>query len=40
MYNVSLKVSNTYYFKKFDMFTFVEIYRFDLLEILSLKEKI
>jgi hypothetical protein len=40
MYNVSLKVWNTYYFKKFDMFTFVEIYRFDLLEILSLKKLI
>jgi len=37
MYNVSLKVWNTYYFKNIDIFTFVEIYTFDLLEILSLK---
>ncbi len=37
MYNVSLKVWNTYYLKKIDMFTFVEIYIFDLLENLSLK---
>jgi hypothetical protein len=39
MYNVSLKVWNTYYLKYIDMFTFVEIYTFDLLEILSLKIK-
>jgi hypothetical protein len=35
MYNVSLKVWNTYYLKTTDLFTFVEIYTFDLLEILS-----
>jgi len=39
MYNVSLKVWNTYYFKNIDMFTFVEIYGFDLLENLSLKNR-
>jgi len=38
MYNVSLKVWNTYYFENIDMFTFVEIYTFDLLENLSLKK--
>jgi hypothetical protein len=38
MYNVSLKVWNIYYLKNIDMFTFVEIYTFDLLEILSLKK--
>jgi len=38
MYNVSLKVWNTL-FKKIDMFTFVEIYTCDLLEILSLKKR-
>jgi hypothetical protein len=37
MYNVLLKVRSTYYLKNIDMFTFVEIYTFDLLEILSLK---
>ncbi len=36
MYNVSLKVWNAYYLKNIDTFTFVEIYTFDLLEILSL----
>jgi hypothetical protein len=35
MYNVSLKVWNTYYLKYIDMFTFFEIYTFDLLENLS-----
>jgi hypothetical protein len=39
MYNVSLKFWNTYYLKNIDMFTFVEIYTFDLLENLSLKNK-
>jgi len=39
MYNLSLKVWNTYYFKNIDMFTFVKIYTFDFLEILSLKNK-
>jgi hypothetical protein len=39
MYIVSLKVRNTYYLKNIDMFTFVEIYTFDLLEILSLKNR-
>jgi len=38
MYNASLKVRNTYYLKNIDMFTIVEIYTFDLLEILSLKK--
>jgi hypothetical protein len=38
MYNVSLKVWNIYYLKNIDMFTFVEIYTFDLLENLSLKK--
>jgi len=37
MYNVLLKVWNTL-FKKINIFTFVEIYTFDLLEILSLKK--
>jgi hypothetical protein len=39
MYNVSLKLWNTYYLNFFDMFTFVGIYIFDLLENLSLKNK-
>jgi hypothetical protein len=39
MYNVSLKVWNTYYLKYIDMFAIVEIYTFDLLENLSLKNK-
>jgi hypothetical protein len=38
MYNVSLRVRNIYYLKNIDMFTFVEIYTFDLLENLSLKK--
>jgi hypothetical protein len=38
MYNVPLKVWNTYYLKNIDMFIFVEIYTFDLIEILSLKK--
>jgi hypothetical protein len=38
-YNLSLKVWNTYYLKNIDMFTFVEIYTFDLLENLSLRNK-
>jgi hypothetical protein len=37
MYNVSFKVWNTYYLEKIDMFTFIEIYTFDLFENLSLK---
>jgi len=39
MYNVWLKVWNTYYLKNIDMFNFVETYTFDLLEFLSLKNK-
>jgi hypothetical protein len=39
MYNVWLKVWNTYYLKNIDMFNFVETYTFDLLEVLSLKNK-
>jgi len=38
MYDVSLKVWNTYYLKNIDMSTFVEIYTFDLLENLSLRK--
>jgi len=37
IYNVSLKVWKTYYLKNIDISTFVEIYTFDLLENLSLK---
>jgi hypothetical protein len=33
MYNVSLKVWNTYYLNNIDMSTFVEIYTFDYLKI-------
>jgi hypothetical protein len=39
MYNVSLKFWTKYYLKNIDMFSFVEIYTFDLLEILSLKNR-
>jgi hypothetical protein len=39
MYRVSLKVWNTYYLENIDMVTFVEIYTFDLLENLSLKNR-
>jgi hypothetical protein len=40
MYNVSMKVWNTYYLTNIEMFTFVEICTFDLLENLSLKKLI
>jgi hypothetical protein len=37
MYNVSFKVWNTYYLQNIDMFTFDEIYTFDLFKKLSWK---
>jgi hypothetical protein len=36
MYNISLKVWNTYYLKNIDMLIFVEIYIFDLREKINL----